>query len=53
MKNRISEITSESISRNLWMGTFHSIFARILRSEAQLIGYQQILQYMTHMTQRN
>ena len=39
MKKRISEITSESISRNLWMGTFHSVFARILRSEAPLIGY--------------
>ena len=39
MKKRISEITSESISRNLWMGTFHSVFARILRSEANLIGY--------------
>ena len=39
MKKRISEITSESISRNLWMGTFHSIFARILRSEAPLIGF--------------
>ena len=39
MKKRISEITSESISRNIWMGTFHSIFARILRSEAPLIGF--------------
>ena len=32
-------ITSESVSRSIWMGTFHSIFARILRSEAPLIGY--------------
>ena len=39
MKKRISEITSESISRNIWMGTFHSIFARILRSEAPLITF--------------
>ena len=39
MKKRISKITSESISRNIWMGTFHSIFARILRSEAPLIGF--------------
>ena len=39
MKNRISLITSETVSRNIWMGTFHSIFARILRSEAPLIGY--------------
>ena len=39
MKKRISEITSESISKNIWMGTFHSIFARILRSEAPIIGF--------------
>ena len=39
MKKRISEIISESISKNIWMGTFHSVFARILRSEASLIGY--------------
>ena len=39
MKKRISEIISESISKNIWMGTFHSVFARILRSEAPLIGY--------------
>ena len=39
MKKRISEIISESISKNIWMGTFHSVFARILRSEAALIGY--------------
>ena len=39
MKKRISEITSESISKNIWMGTFHSIFARILRAEAPIIGF--------------
>ena len=39
MKKIISEIISESISKNIWMGTFHSVFARILRSEAPLIGY--------------
>ena len=39
MKKRISEIISESISKNIWMGTFHSVFARILRSEAPIIGY--------------
>src|SRR5256885_13201337 len=27
-------------AKNLWMGTFHSVFARILRSEATRIGYQ-------------
>ncbi|HXC04252.1 MAG TPA: UvrD-helicase domain-containing protein [Bacteroidia bacterium] len=39
MKIRISKIVSESEARNLWMGTFHSVFARILRSEATRLGY--------------
>ena len=39
MKSRISQIVGESKSKNLWMGTFHSIFARILRSESELLGY--------------
>lgn len=39
MKERISHLVDGSESRNLWMGTFHSVFARILRSEAERIGY--------------
>ena len=39
MKQRIASITSEYITRYLWMGTFHSIFYRILRREAAHIGY--------------
>ncbi len=39
MKNRISEIVGASEAKNLWMGTFHSVFARILRSEADKLGY--------------
>ena len=39
MKQRIASVTSEYITRYLWMGTFHSIFYRILRREAQHIGY--------------
>ena len=39
MKSRISLIVGEEKSKNLWMGTFHSIFAKILRSEADLLGY--------------
>ena len=39
MKKRISKIVGPSESRNIWMGTFHSVFARILRSEATLLGY--------------
>ena len=39
MKERIAKITNEQTARRLWMGTFHSIFSRILRSEADKIGY--------------
>jgi DNA helicase-2/ATP-dependent DNA helicase PcrA len=39
MKERIGKIVGYSEARNIWMGTFHSIFARILRSEAEKIGY--------------
>ncbi len=38
MRNRISSVTSDE-ARNLWMGTFHSIFARILRIEAEKLNY--------------
>ena len=38
MKNRIENIVGTD-ARNLWMGTFHSIFARILRAEGHKIGY--------------
>ncbi|PKA84566.1 DNA helicase-2/ATP-dependent DNA helicase PcrA [Ulvibacter sp. MAR_2010_11] len=39
MKKRISQIVGSSESKNLWMGTFHSIFAKILRFEADKLGY--------------
>ena len=39
MKNRIASIVGASEAKNLWMGTFHSVFARILRSEAEHLGY--------------
>ena len=39
MKNRISKIVGASEAKNLWMGTFHSIFAKILRFEADKLGY--------------
>jgi len=38
MKERIANIVGGE-ARNLWMGTFHSVFARILRIEAHKIGY--------------
>ena len=39
MKTRIGKIVGESEAKNLWMGTFHAVFARILRSEASKLGY--------------
>lgn len=39
MKKRISQIVGASEAKNLWMGTFHSVFAKILRIEAERLGY--------------
>lgn len=39
MKERIAALTDTETARRLWMGTFHSIFSRILRYEADRIGY--------------
>lgn len=39
MKERIASLTDGQTARRLWMGTFHSIFSRILRYEAERIGY--------------
>ena len=39
MKERIIRLVGSSDAKNVWMGTFHSIFARVLRSEAHRIGF--------------
>jgi len=39
MKERIAGVVGVSEAKNLWMGTFHSVFARILRSEADKLGF--------------
>ena len=39
MKGRISQIVGSSEVKNLWMGTFHSVFAKILRFEGHRLGY--------------
>ena len=41
MRSRITNIVGEDMSRLLWMGTFHSIFSRILRREADKIGHER------------
>lgn len=38
MRERIMKVVG-SEAKNIWMGTFHSVFARILRVEAELLGY--------------
>ncbi|MDA0356276.1 MAG: UvrD-helicase domain-containing protein [Bacteroidetes bacterium] len=39
MKTRIAEIVGESEAKNLWMGTFHSVFAKLLRADAPKLGF--------------
>ena len=39
MKERISSMLDDKESKNLWIGTFHSVFAKILRIEADKLGY--------------
>ncbi len=41
MKERVSSLVGPEKVRYLWMGTFHSVFARILRTEAQLLNFPQ------------
>ena len=41
MKKRIADIVGNSEAKHLWMGTFHSVFAKILRFEADKLGYPQ------------
>jgi DNA helicase-2/ATP-dependent DNA helicase PcrA len=40
MKDRISSIIDPAVARHLWMGTFHSVFAKILRMEGSRLGYK-------------
>ena len=39
MKERIAHLVGQNTAKHLWMGTFHSIFARILRTESEIMGY--------------
>jgi DNA helicase II / ATP-dependent DNA helicase PcrA len=41
MKERIAHLVGADLTADLWMGTFHSVFARILRRHAELLGYTQ------------
>ena len=39
MKERVEQVLGNTEARNLYIGTFHSVFARILRAEAPRLGY--------------
>lgn len=39
MKDRIGKLVGPELAKWLWMGTFHSVFARILRSDGSFLGY--------------
>jgi DNA helicase-2/ATP-dependent DNA helicase PcrA len=39
MKDRVEQILGNNEARNIYIGTFHSVFARILRAEADKLGY--------------
>lgn len=41
MRERIEALTGKNIASKLWMGTFHSIFARILRANAERLGFKR------------
>lgn len=41
MRERIEQLIQPEMTRSLWMGTFHSVFARILRKECKAIDYSQ------------
>ncbi|MCM1254559.1 MAG: UvrD-helicase domain-containing protein [Duncaniella sp.] len=40
MRERVEQLVGHNVASKLWMGTFHSIFARILRSNAERLGYK-------------
>ena len=40
MKSRIAKVVGWQTARQIWMGTFHSVFSKILRSEANYIGFK-------------
>ncbi len=48
MKERIGSMVSPHLARELWMGTFHSLFARILRREAEVLGFPREFHHLRY-----
>lgn len=40
MRERIEKLVGEKVSKKIWMGTFHSLFSRILRANAEKLGFK-------------
>ncbi|MBQ4366466.1 MAG: UvrD-helicase domain-containing protein, partial [Muribaculaceae bacterium] len=40
MRERVMHMVDSTVARQLWMGTFHSIFSRLLRANAERIGFK-------------
>lgn len=53
MKVRIAQQVGDEKARHLWMGTFHSVFSRILRKEAELIGFTPNLTIYDQLDSKN
>lgn len=53
MKERIADLIGRDVSVGLWMGTFHSIFSRILRKEAATIGFSPYFTIYDQADSRN
>ena len=45
MKSRIGNLVGDTEAKNLWMGTFHSVFARILRSEGYMESTYRLTEF--------
>lgn len=53
MQERIQQLVGGDSARRLWMGTFHSLFSRILRREAQCIGFKSDFTIYDQQDSRN
>ena len=53
MKLRIAQIMGEKEARQLWMGTFHSVFSRILRAESDRVDFQSTFTIADSTDSRN
>ena len=53
MKERIAQLIGWNKARGLWMGTFHSVFSKILRSDAQCLGFESSFTIMDSSDSKN